>query len=137
MQPTGTYLYTFICTLLLRVDFSMFYPYCTCKRQCHKIFDHFFFAKKIRPGPHMNRQKRFCNLFRFRENIRSQSSKIACPSSHWLRRHAIFSLDMEITIIVSFFYFKFFLCFLNMKKTFLVLRTFKILSSLFLTFHIS
>ena len=37
----------------------------------------------------------------------------------------------------QFLLFQIFLCFLNMKKTFLVLRTFKILSSLFLTFHIS
>ena len=28
------------------------------KGQCHKIFDHFLY-KNIRPGPHMNGQKRF------------------------------------------------------------------------------
>ena len=38
-----------------------------------------FFAYKIRPEPHMNSQKRLRGLFRFREDIRSQSSKIACP----------------------------------------------------------
>ena len=31
-------------------------------------FDHFF-AEKIRPGPHMNRQKLFRELFRFRKDI--------------------------------------------------------------------
>ena len=40
----------------------------------------------------MNRQRRFCKLFRLREDIRSQSSKIACP------------LDMEIFIFLNYCY---------------------------------
>ena len=39
--------------------------------QCHEIFV-YFFAYKIRPGPHMNRRKRFRELFRFCEDIRSR-----------------------------------------------------------------
>ena len=34
-----------------------------------------FWAQKVRPGPHINEQKRFCELFRFREDIRIWSSK--------------------------------------------------------------
>ena len=61
------------------------------KGQCHEII--VYFAWKIRPGPHMNRQKWFRKLFRFRGDILSQSSKLACPRSRWLRGHATFSLD--------------------------------------------
>ena len=39
--------------------------------QCHEMYGHFF-ALKIRPGPHVNRQKRFHEIFCFREDIRSQ-----------------------------------------------------------------
>ena len=35
-------------------------------------FLHIFFAKQIRPGPQMNRQNRFRELFRFREDIREK-----------------------------------------------------------------
>ena len=58
-------------TFVLRFP-TLFY---SLKGQRHEIFDHFF-AQKIRPRPHMNRQKRFHELFHFREDIRSQSSKI-------------------------------------------------------------
>ena len=57
--------------------------------KCHEIFDHYFFAEKIRPGPDMNRQKRFRKLFHFREDIQSQISKITCPRSQWPRWHDV------------------------------------------------
>ena len=44
-----------------------------------------FFALKIWPGPHMNRQKRFCKLFRFCKDIREN----ACPRSQQLRGHGV------------------------------------------------
>ena len=69
------------------------------KGQCHEIIA--YFASKIRPGPHMNRQKWFRELFRFRGDILSQSSKLACPRSRWLRGHATFSLN----IVRRFSYF--------------------------------
>ena len=50
----------------------------------------------VRQRPRMNRQKRFRELFRFREDIQSQSSKIACPHSEWLRGHTIFSVYTEV-----------------------------------------
>ena len=34
------------------------------KGQCHGIFSNFFYRKNP-PGPHMNRQKKFCKLFHF------------------------------------------------------------------------
>ena len=37
---------------------EMSYVQDNLKGQCHKIFDHFLY-KNIRPGPHMNGQKRF------------------------------------------------------------------------------
>ena len=74
------------------------------KRQCHEIFYHYFFAYKISPGPHMNRQNWFCELFRFREDIQSQSSKIAWPRIRWLRRHANFSLGKGVSILLSYCY---------------------------------
>ena len=45
------------------------------------MFNHFFCLKdnKIRHGPHMNRQKRYCDLLRFCEDIRWQKLKIECP----------------------------------------------------------
>ena len=52
----------------------------------------------------MSRQKRFRDLFRFREDIRSQSSKIACLRSHRLRKHATFSLDTENFIFLNYCY---------------------------------
>ena len=39
----------------------------------------------------MNRRKRFRELFRFRKDIRSQSSKVACPRSQWQRRQSFFA----------------------------------------------
>ena len=52
----------------------------------------------------MSRRKRFCELFRFREDIRSQSSKITCPRSQRLRRHSNFSLDTNIFIFLNYCY---------------------------------
>ena len=46
-----------------------------------------------------NRWKQFRELFRFREDIQSQSSKIACPRSQQIRGQANFSLDTDIFII--------------------------------------
>ena len=44
------------------------------KGQCHEIFViNFLFAQKNLPGPHMNRLKRFHQLFRFHEDFRLQS----------------------------------------------------------------
>ena len=48
--------------------------------------------------------ERFCEFFRFHENIRSQSSKIACLRSYWLRGHATFSLDREVFIFLNYCY---------------------------------
>ena len=42
----------------------------------------------------MNRQKRFREIFRFRGDIRSQSSKIGCQRSQRQRGHPIFSLSL-------------------------------------------
>ena len=43
------------------------------KGQCNEIFDYYFvLLKNSRPGLHMNRQKRFSQLFRFCADIRSQ-----------------------------------------------------------------
>ena len=52
-----------------------------CKGTVQRDFRPFY---KIRPGHHMNRHKRFRELFRFREDFRSQSSKIACQHSQQL-----------------------------------------------------
>ena len=46
------------------------------------FFDLFF-------GPHVSGIQWFHELFRFRKDIRLQSSKIACPRSQRLRGHAI------------------------------------------------
>ena len=51
-----------------------------------------FWAIKIQPRPHINRQKRFRKIFCFREDFQLQSSKIACPCSQRLRGHTIISL---------------------------------------------
>ena len=40
----------------------------------------------------MDRLKRFCDLFRFREDIRLQSSKLACQRSRRLRGHGFLAL---------------------------------------------
>ena len=48
-----------------------------------------FFAEKILPGLHMNRQKCFREILRFREDIRSQSS-----CSQRLQRHTNFSFHI-------------------------------------------
>ena len=44
------------------------------KRQFHEIFDHFFGLKNSTWAPY-DRQKWFRDIFRFRGDIRSQSSK--------------------------------------------------------------
>ena len=70
-----------------------------------------FFAKKIRPGPRMKRQKPFCQLFNFREDIQSPSAKILCACIRWLRRvvHVVntivdthFSKYCNLIFIVAF-----------------------------------
>ena len=33
------------------------------KGQCHEIFDTVFILQKTPPGPHMNRQNRYCEIF--------------------------------------------------------------------------
>ena len=48
----------------------------------------------------MNRQKRFREIFRFRGDIRSQSSEIGCQRSQRLCGHPIFPLD---TAVFNFF----------------------------------
>ena len=56
----------------------------TLKWQCHDIFWQFFLLKRFDLG--LNKQKkRFCELFRFRENIRILSSKNSTPRSVSLR----------------------------------------------------
>ena len=45
------------------------------KRQCHKIFDLYFFPKSNPSGPLINRLKWFRLTIRFREDIRILSSK--------------------------------------------------------------
>ena len=42
------------------------------KGQCHEIVGHFFLNQKTPPGPHMNRQKRFREIFRFCKDIREK-----------------------------------------------------------------
>ena len=37
--------------------------------QCPQIFEPFLVKKKTPAGPHMNWLKRFCEIFRFREDI--------------------------------------------------------------------
>ena len=49
---------------------SDFQPKYYLKGQCHEI-DHFF-DEKIRPRSHINRQKRFRELFHFCEDIRKK-----------------------------------------------------------------
>ena len=76
--------------------------------QCHEIFAHCFLLKRfeLATGPHMNRRKRFYELFRFREDIRSQSSKITCLRSLWLCAcgQAHFTLDMDVFILLNYCY---------------------------------
>ena len=52
-----------------------------------------FFCLKDSIWARMNRRKWFCKLIRFREDIRSQSSKIASQHSQQLRWHPNFSLQ--------------------------------------------
>ena len=52
----------------------------------------------------MNRQKWFRKLFRFSKDIKSQSLKIACRRSCWLRGHTTFSLEKEVFIILHYCY---------------------------------
>ena len=63
-----------------------------------------FFAYKIRHEAHVNRQKRFCEFSCFHEDVRLQSSKIACPRSHLLRGQAIFSFDTDIFLFLNYCY---------------------------------
>ena len=89
----------------------------------------FFFAQKIRPGTHMNRKKRFSELFSFWEDIQLQSKKIMCPSSQQLQifclingRFHSFKLFIYLLIIKVSPETKFapyFCVKLKMKRTFL------------------
>ena len=66
------------------------------KEQCHEILI-IFLLKRFNLGPIRTDKNGFVNLFVFAKTARiwSQSSKIVCPRSHWLRRHETFSLDTE------------------------------------------
>ena len=52
------------------------------QERCHDIFDSIFLSKDSTWAPYEQA------FFRFREDIRLQSSKIACPGSQRIRRHA-------------------------------------------------
>ena len=75
-QNTLPWLYT--CTMYTRLNqfckkflFSKRYlirKFDRLKGQCHEIFDTFF-DQKTPLGPKMNRQKRLCKIFCFREDI--------------------------------------------------------------------
>ena len=56
------------------------------KRQCHEIFDLYFFHESNPSGPLINRLKWFCLKIRFREDIRIPSSKNSTQRSVILRR---------------------------------------------------
>ena len=65
------------------------------KGQCHNILDTFY-KKKTPPGPHTNRQKRFCESFRFRKDIREKrvsasptASLTRCQRSQGLCGHCV------------------------------------------------
>ena len=62
------------------MSLSTFYPLNGCVfrgRECHEIVYFYFFAQNTLPGPHMNRLKRFGEVFRFREAIQLQGLKFA------------------------------------------------------------
>ena len=60
------------------------------KGQCHDIWTIFLLIRFVLgPTVYMNRQKRLCELFCFRKDIRSQSSKIPYLRSHWLGRNRV------------------------------------------------
>ena len=62
------------------------------KGQWHEIFYLYFcVAQKTLPGPHLNRLKRFRDLFYFCEDIWLQSSKFACPGQVTSHPNIIFS----------------------------------------------
>ena len=60
------------------------------KGQSHEIFDPYFCFENS-TWPHINKLKRFCELFRFQENIWLQSSKFACPGQVTSHPNIIFS----------------------------------------------
>ena len=66
------------------------------KGQCHEIFDHFFICLKDSTWAPYEQAKTVSRTFRFREDIRSQSSKNRCQRSQGLRGHPNFSLDMAV-----------------------------------------
>ena len=98
--------------IIIKLEFCIFSGSATLclKGQCHKIVD-LFFALKIWPGPHINRWKWFCELFRLCEDtpkylyyqivplkfVRSLQSfpkvlltmRTLCPISLWLRWHCV------------------------------------------------
>ena len=114
MQPTGDYFYYFICTLLLRVDFSTFYPYCTCKRQCHKILTIFSLLKRFDLGhiwtglvlqPFLFLRK--YSVAKFENRVSEQS--LTSQTCNFFFRYGDYNY-------CQFLLFQFFLCFLSMKK---------------------
>ena len=58
----------------------------------------------------MNRQKRFRELFHFREDIRSQSSKLSFQHNQRLLRHVNFSFDTDVFTFLNY-------CYLHCKHT--------------------
>ena len=56
------------------------------KRQCHEIFDLYFFHEWNPSGPLINRLKWFCLIIRFREDIGIRSLKNLTSRSVILRR---------------------------------------------------
>ena len=60
------------------------------KRQCHEIFDLYFFHEWNPSGPLINRLKWFCFKIRFRQDIRIRNSQNSTPRSVILRKVKMF-----------------------------------------------
>ena len=73
------------------------------KGECHKIFT-FFLLKRFDLGPKWTDKNGFANFFDFSEDIHSQSLKIACQRSCWLRGYTTFSLEKEVLIVLNYCY---------------------------------
>ena len=72
--------------------------------QCHDIFEDFLKLKRFDLGPIWTGKTCFATSSRFREDIRSQSSKIACLRSRWRHGHATFSSDTVVFILINYCY---------------------------------
>ena len=48
----------------------------------------------------MNRQTQFCEILRFRQDIRKNSWKNVCPHCRWLRSHCV-SVDVDVVSVVK------------------------------------